>query len=265
MLKNYVSKINKSLTLFAFFLLAGCAGHKNFIALPEELNDQVGSTDLMVQRVEKELGAEIESSNLRQTIKTEGNIGGAIGLIGFLVDAGVEAHRKSVITNALKDVQHVFNTLNIQEKINNTLAKAMKKHKWIHLQNTFTVEEMNSFDLEKRLLSSNKDVTALAKVKLGFNSALDSFTAQLEVTFYPTGGSVKGIVKPEDITDKPIMRFKTFASETLDNASEEVEENGKVWSENNAKKFRDGLDNVLKTLSVRMDQFLSSPCSIAAD
>lgn len=98
-------KINKVIASFLSFaiVLSGCASRKEFVALPDSVQKEIGSTEVYAEECQKALIADIESSNISTYA------GG--GLLFALVDCAIMAHREGCANDALREIQSDFTKL----------------------------------------------------------------------------------------------------------------------------------------------------------
>lgn len=246
-------KISKILLLSSLCALvfSGCASRKYIVALPESVQKQISSTDVYLDECDKKVRADIESSNISTYV------GG--GLLIALVDCAIMAHRESSAENALEDVQKVAATFNFQEKFSNRLSHSLQNTNWLHVQRINHVAGLKYEEYQEIFKKANTDCVLVSKFFYKLNPQFNVMTGTLFLTLYPTSQKLKNLVKTEDPSETPIFNFHISATEALPQAGHEMEENAKLWAQNNGSHLRSALENILNQIFVRLDKILQNP------
>ncbi|MCE3230417.1 MAG: hypothetical protein K0R52_345 [Alphaproteobacteria bacterium] len=243
----------KNITLISFctIVLAGCATQKNIVSLPDKIQREIGSTDVYLEECAKKMKADIESSNLSTYS------GG--GLLVALVDCAVMTHRENCADEALVDIQKEIQGFNFQEKFQDRLTQKLKNTNWLHVQRVNHITGINDEAHQEIFKKANTDCILTSKFIYKLNPQFNVLTGTLFLTLYPTSNKLKKIVNTENPLETPIFKLHIAATEKLAQPGEEIQENAKVWAQNNGSKLKQALENILNQVFVRLETMLRTP------
>ncbi len=245
-------KISKNLILFPLCALvfSGCATRKEIVSLPEKVQKEIGSTEVYLEECEKKMNADIESSNL----------GARSGHLFFtLVDCAVMAHREGCADEALVDIQKEIQGFNFQEKFRDRLTQKLKDTNWLHVQRVNHITGINDEAHQEIFQKANTDCVLTSKFIYKLNPQFNVLTGTLFLTLYPTSSKLKKMVNAENPLETPIFKFHIAATEKLPQPKEEIQENAKLWSQNNGSHLKQSLENILNQVFIKLDQILKNP------
>lgn len=232
-------------------VFSGCATRKEIVSLPEKVQKEIGSTDVYLEECEKKMKADIESSNLSTYS------GG--GMLVALVDCAIMAHRENCADDALVDVQKEVATFNFQEKFRNRLSHTLQNTNWLHVQRINHITGINDEAHQEIFKKANTDCVLTSKFIYKLNPQFNVITGTLFLTLYPTSEKIKKMVNAENPLETPIFKFHVSATEALPQAGQDIEENAKLWAQNNGSQLRRALENILNQVFVRLDNVLKNP------
>lgn len=245
-------KISKNLILclLCALVFSGCATRKEIVSLPEKVQKEIASTEVYLEECEKKMKADIESSNL----------GTRTGHIFFtLVDCAVTAHRESCSDDALVDIQKEVATFNFQEKFKNRLSHTLQNTNWLHVQRINHITGINDEAHQEIFKKANTDGVLTSKFIYKLNPQFNVMTGTLFITLYPTSEKIKKMVNAENPLETPIFKVHVSATEALPQAGQDIQENAKLWSQNNGSQLRRALENILNQVFIKLDQVLKNP------
>jgi hypothetical protein len=263
-------KINtKSATLVLISLtLSGC-GECPFVAMPEELLDQISSSNTYVVEPPQKLAISIDNSNI-STLQTSsgGLIGSIFNLTTSIVEAGVNSARKADANKALEEAHKGYEHPLIRQKLLDAIKVSINNTKWLHSQKIEEFikpseeTELSDNTKENLLKASNEDATMICTVEFQFNPQIDVLTGTLFVTLYPTSERLLKIVNSEKPLKKPILKFRVTATYKLAQSNEDININGKAWSENNCAVLNQALSEIITKIASELETSLKDPSAV---
>ena len=245
--------IIKNVTLISLCALVviGCATRREVVSLPEKLQKEIGSTDVYLEECEKKMKADIESSNLSTYS------GG--GLLIALVDCAVMAHRENCADEALVDIQKEIQGFNFQERFRDRLTQKLKNTSWLHVRQVNHITGINDETHQEIFKKANTDCVLTSKFLYKLNPQFNVLTGTFFLTLYPTSPKLKKMVNTENPLETPIFKFHVAATEKLPEPKEEIQENAKLWSQNNGLPLKHALENILNQVFIKLDKMLQTP------
>lgn len=238
-------------------VLSNCSAQREFVSLPPSLQQEIGSTDIYAEECQKKLQADIESSNI--------NTYAGGGLLFALVDCAIMAHRENSANEAMAEIQKDFEATNIQEKFKTRLISTFKQTNWLHVSQVNFLKELNKTTQEEILKKAQTDSVLVSRLIYKFNPALDTLKGTLYVTLYPTSVKLKKMVNAETPQEKPIFNFKVSAAKALPKAGKNMEENAKIWAQNEGKLLKSALEETFQQVFMNTEKILKDPTHLPED
>lgn len=257
-LKEIKMKNFKSAFLVASIglILSNCSTPPECVSLPEGIKNKIGSTDIYVEEFQKNLDADIESSHLSMYS------GG--GLLFAVADAVIMDHRKDCANNAISEIQKDFKESHIQEKFKSKLSSTFRKTDWLFVNQIHFVKNMNDEKQEEVLKKGNTDGVIIAKLQYKFNPNFDTLRGTLSVSLYPTSIKLKEMIK-EEMHSKPTMNFNVSATKTLISSGKGLEENAKIWAQDQGWFLQNALEELLEQICMNTEKVLKDPTHLPGD
>jgi len=184
------------------------------------------------------------------------------GLIPALIDGIRTANRASAAAEALQCVDHEMKNFDFQQKFNTRMANLLKDTKWLNVKQINNTKYKKNEELEVILQKENSDCILVSSFKYYMNPKMDVMTGTAHIALYPTSQKFKKMFKVEKPIEKPIFRFKASATEKLPAPKEEIEDNAKMWAQNNGELLKKGLDAILHQVFIKAKIILENPDSL---
>lgn len=248
MLKN----IQNLFLIIIVLVLTNCS-QPQFIAMPEELKDNIKTSEAHYEKPQDKIYALVESTNISSLHNS---------LLFSLVEGIADAVKISNVEKSLEPIQAFYNQPDVDLKLRTAIHAALKNTPWLHLTKLTVAESIESKNLEIVLTNTISDVTMVIEPDLKLNPRFDVMTGTLFVTIYPASTAIKaklGVKTPKEALERPIYKTKVMASYELPHFTEEIDQNAIKWTENNGKLFLEGLDKVIRSLGVQLEGALKNP------
>lgn len=251
-MSRYIMSYKQLITVsLSAFVLANCAGKQDFVPLPEVMQKSIGSTQAYIQEPQKEMRADIESSNISSAT------GG--GLLVALIDCGVMAYREGKANDAMVDIQRALKDYNFQENLNGKLEHTLRSTDWLKLKQIKYVKEINDQTMAAAVKRGTSDVLLTSQFIYKLNPDFTVLTGTLYLTLYPVSAPFKKLAQTEEPLSKPIFKMHVSATSSLPSRHKSMEENGKIWAENNGESMKKALDTVINQVMTNLTQTLKHP------
>ena len=246
-------KISQNLVLISLctIVFSGCAAKREIVSLPESVQKEIKSTDVYIEECEKKVKADIETSNI-------GTYGGG-GLLLALVDCAVMSHRDNCADDALTCVQNDVATFDFQEKFSKKIERKLQDTNWLHAQKINHITGINDEAHQEIFKKTNTDCVLTSKFISNLNPQLNVLRGTLYLTLYPTSEKIKKMVNATDSLETPIFKFHIAATQSLPEATKEIEENAKLWAQNNGALLKQSLENIFNQVFDNLDKILNAP------
>lgn len=245
--------IMKKLSMVAMLLVLANCSKPQFIALPEELKDEIKSSDAHYEKTQDKMYALVESTNISALNDS---------LLFKLTEIIADSVKTNSAEKSLEPIQAYFKQQDVELKIRTALHTALKNTPWLHLTKLSVANSIQSKDLEVIITNTAADVAIILEADLKLNPRFDVLTGTIFLTMLPASASLKarlGVKDAKEAIDKPIYKTKVMATFELPNFTEEIDENAAKWTENNGKLFLEGLDKVIRSLGVQLESALKNP------
>lgn len=238
--------------LLAALFVKGCS-EPAFIAMPEELKDDIHSSEAFYEKVQGEVYANIESTNISALNS---------GLLFSLIEAVADGVKKSNIEKSLEPVQAHYSAARLETKLRTALHKALKNTKWLHLSELKAAGSIEPDAFKALLNKSTKDVVVVTEFDLRLNPRLDVLTGTLFVGIYPAKAKMKEKLGVKDVKEKAIYKTKLMATSSLEHFTEDADQNASKWAANQGAALWKGIDKVVTGIGSQLEEALKNPCTV---
>lgn len=248
MLKNI-----KNLSFVVMTLALANCSQPAFIAMPEELKDNITSSEAHYEKAQDKMYALVESTNISA-------LNG--GLLFALVEGIADSVKKNDAEKSLEPIQAFYSQPNVDLKLRTAIQTALQNTPWLRLTKLSVAESIESKNLEIVLTNTTADVAIIIEPDLKLNPRFDVMTGTLFVTIYPASPALKAklnVTTAKEALDKPIYKTKVMATYELPYFTEEISANVTKWTENNGRLFLEGIDKVIRSLGVQLEGAIKNP------
>lgn len=213
----------------AIFCLSACAPAR-MIPLSPEKQASIVSSQVLVERKEEKIQFQINGSNA----------GASFGLLGALIDAGVQSAQKSKAENRGAEIREALKAYDYEEEAKKKFEAGAAGVAWLKAR---SVEMEDTKEIESLI---SQDAGMVAKLSLSPSMTPNFSQLQLVTVFE---------LHADDGSKKPIYRV-TF-NDVLDELTPagKANENAETWSEEGAKRL---LGSLKAGVSAAVDKVLSA-------
>jgi hypothetical protein len=246
-------KTLKTLSIATAVLTLTNCSQPTFIALPEELKDNITSSEAYYEKAQDKMYAQVESSNITA-------LNG--GLLFILAESIADSVKENNAEKSLEPLQKFFKQADTDLKLRSAIQNALKSTAWLHVSKVSQAGSIESKDIELIVTNSGTDAVVVLEPDLRLNPRFDVLTGTLFLTVYPSGAALKaklGVNTAKEALNKPIYKTKVMATFELPHFTEDVDQNAAKWAEFNGKYFIEGLDKVIKSLGAQLEAALKNP------
>jgi hypothetical protein len=246
---NIIKNLSISLIILA---LANCS-KPQFISLPEELKDDIKSSEAHYEQAQHKIYALVESTNISAL---------SSGLLFVIAESIADSVKKNNVDKSLEPIQTFYKQQDVDVKLKTAIHAALKNTPWLHLTKLSMATSLESNNLEAIITNTTADVAVIVEADLKLNPRFDVLSGTLFLTVVPASAKLKtklGIKEAKDALEKPIYKTKVMATFELPHFTEDIDENATKWTENDGKLFLDGLDKVIRSLGVQLENALRNP------
>ncbi len=163
------------LWVIALFFVGGCSTPTN-IPMQKGGMDFLNDAHLIILPTQKEIGAEIEKSNVARW--------GGGGLILALIDVAIENSRKNDAKEAITPIKAILDGFNFGEKIKAALETKLQSLPWIKIAPVEVVYEMEENFVEKQFQMETKDSLIIIDPSFNLTPNFSGFKAQTLLWMY---------------------------------------------------------------------------------
>ena len=255
-----MKNLNKLLLIsLCITALTNCSSvrEKDFVSLPDKLQNEVKSTDAYVQETANVMHADIESSNI--TTYTGG------GLLFAFVDMAVMSHREDKAKEAMGCVQKELDSFNVHQKVQEKFAHSLKYAKWMNVSAINYLKQIDEKTKEELIKNGKGDAILLTNFSYKLNPQMDVLTGTIYLAQYPTSERLKSLVKIEDPYKTPIFKVNISATETLPQKGENIEENARLWAQNNGDLLKKSLERIIERTFRDLNVALENPTHVIGE
>lgn len=246
---NILKKVSMVVMLLA---LANCA-KPQFIALPEELKDDIKSSDAHYEKTQDKIYALVESTNISALSNH---------WLFAITETIADSVKKNNVEKSIEPIQAYFKQQDVDLRMRTAIHTALKNTPWLHLTKLSVANSIEDKNLEIILTNTAADIAVIVEADLKLNPRFDVLTGTLFLTALPASATLKtklGIKEAKDALEKPIYKTKVMATFELPHFTEDIDENAVKWTENNGKLFLEGLEKVIRSLGAQLESALKNP------
>jgi hypothetical protein len=223
--------------LLPVLILGACAGIPPHEALPDAARDKISSTEVVLPIKQREIYVFVPNS-------TAGAASGG-GLIGALVDAGINDIRTSKAEAAVKPLRDALVDFDFDKILRDDVKTSLSQVSWIHGDNTRVIKEVTNDNLDKVLDASKSDAVLFVAADYHLSNDSDEFFITAGVSLFPINDALKAIKaggkSPKSSLTNSLyhnsLAFKTKAP----NATSDRDQNIATWSKSNGAAMRAAL------------------------
>lgn len=230
---------------------SGCATKKEIVSLPETVQKEISSTEVYIKECDKQIKADVEKSNI--STYTGG------GLVFALVDGAVMSYREDCADEALVNLQKEVAKFEFQEKFRDRLSHSLQNTNWLHVQRVNFLTDINDEVHQEIFRKANTDCVLTSKFIYKLNPQFNVMTGTLFLTLYPTSEKMRRMVSAENPLERPIFQYNISATESLPQAQEDIQENAKLWAQNNGFQAKRALESILNQVFHKLEMTLKTP------
>ena len=208
------------------------------IPLAPSSQASVGSTDLVMPIAQSEIYVVVPASNVSAAT------GG--GLLGALIDAGVDSSRTKKAQAAIKPLRDAVVDLDIDTILRDDLKASLSTVNWLHVNGARVVKTATPASLDQTITDSKEG--AVLVVSVDYHLSVDASTLEIVVSanMYANNAALTA-VKPKggrgaksDISNAIYRNTVTYKA-TVANATGDRDHNIAAWAANNGEPLRAAL------------------------
>ena len=231
-------------------ILAGCSAKKDFVNLPDNVRSQITNTQGLLIEPSKTIAAEIETSQISSYT------GG--GLLFALVDCAIMDHRQDRANDVMKELQKDFESYNLRDKLKDKIHTSLAQAQWLHANSLDYTTELDKNALKEIIKNTKSDCVLVSQFIYSMSPQFDGLSGRLYVTLYPSSDKIKKSIDSTDL-ETPIYKFNVFHSEKLPQATTCLEENSKIWVQNEGYYLKNTLDKIVDQIIIKLNEALQNP------
>lgn len=208
--------------------------------LPAAARTQLATTDVVVPIGQSEIYIYVPPS--QAAMYTGG------GLIGALIQAGVDSNNASTAEEAIKPLRNALLDYNFDDNIRGQLQSELSKAQWLNAGNYKIVKEVTTDNLDRLLVASTSSGVLFATTNYNLNWSSDAVTVNITPHLFPKTAELSALVqKPEKSGPKTssvnaIYRNVLSFRDRAPNVTDVRETNMKIWEANSAAAMRTSLN-----------------------
>ena len=258
-IKFNIEKLKLGIILLVCMLAVGCAGTKNFLALPDAAKQQIKSSKFVLVHSQDELNAAVNKSNMSRAT------GG--GLLFVLIDAAVTNKRANETENLLAPIRSELINFDMDKEIKQAILPVVSSTPWLYAQNIsdITIAHGNYPDIVKQIsndATNNKDVVGVFSSVYILNANFT--TLEVAVEFYPLSPNLKNLQeystkKKKQNQPLPIYKINLVYNKNIETKTNNAKENAKLWAANNGQAIKNALQEAVTKISLQLNKNLQNP------
>jgi len=227
---KFVCKIT---ILPVLLMLSACSTLPPHNYFSDEALNKIDTIDLYITIPQKELQADITSSN------TTAAAGG--GLLFALVDLAVENSRASTAEELIEPIRNSLLDLNFNEMFKQKLEEGLKDESWTKISKTILNNEVSVNQTSNDFKSSSADAIFYINAAYSLSADFSNITAKAELFVVPRNKSLRIFSEKPDSTgarkspwnkNNNIFRDNLVVVETFSGSVQKIETNAELLAKN---------------------------------
>jgi hypothetical protein len=236
------------LTAFlAVFLLAGCATIPPHEALPATAQEQIASTDVVFPIQQSEIYVFVPNSNV--AVATGG------GLLGALIDAGINSVRTSNAETAVKPLRDALVDYHFDAAMQAAVKSELGQIPWIHAEDYRVLRDITANSTDGALAGSKDSAVLFVTADYRLSNDGDVLDITTVASLFPKSDVLAALKKtqggsgPKTALANSIYHNTFVFEATLPGATQDRDQNIAAWSANNGAEMRNLLDQGAKAIA----------------
>lgn len=239
-------RVSPVAVLLPGLLLGACSGLPPHAALPNDAEDKIASTDVVLPIHQNEIYVYVPNSN-----------GGAVavgGILGALIDSGINDVRTTKAETAVKPLRDALVDYNFDKGLQGDLKDALAQDSFLHAEGFNVVREVTNDKLDA-VLDASKDSTVLfISVDYCLSNDGDVLDILATASLFPKDDVLKSMVKsntksPKTAPANALYRNNFVYELKLPGTTDDRDKNVAMWSADNGAAMRAALDQGAKVLA----------------
>lgn len=204
------SKFLNILALISMLGLAGCAGQPLYKPMQESVSNKVKNTSLIHVSSQQELIAEFEVS--QAGLVAAGGFGALGGLIGAMVDTGINQSRASEAEETVLPLRDILIDYDFKNEMEHSINAVFEGSKW-HQDKLILIAEDSSKALDAAIKEKETDGVISISTAYHMSPNFNDLKVMAHVNLFPNTPELKAIQK-DLYTDSRVNNPKSLISDT---------------------------------------------------
>ena len=228
----------------SFFLLAACASQPSIhLPVSNAARGDLTSTDVVMPVRQSEIYIFVPMATA----------GAGFGLIGALVDAGIDSSRTSNAETAVTPLRNAMVDYSFDNALQDQLKASLAQVAWVHAGDYSVVRDVSNDGLAKTLAASKASSVLLVVADYRLSNDGDVLLVTVQAALMPNNDQLRALVpgKRDDKTPAALANAlyrNRFVFEAHVNGTGDRNRNIAEWSANNASAARAALTMAAKKL-----------------
>lgn len=205
----------------------------------------------------------IRQSEIYVFVPTEQG-GASHGLIGVLIDAGIDAVRTSKAETAVAPLRNAMVDFNFDTALQAELKNSLAKIEWLHPVNFQIEHDVSDQGIERTLTDSKTASVLFVIADYHLSNDGDVLLASFDAALMPNNDQLRALIPGKRDTKRPIARENAlyqnrFAFEAHVSGTDDRDRNIAEWSANNAAAARAALEMATRKFADMLKEDLQRP------
>lgn len=229
-------------------LLAGCSTPATHIPLKEDIKTKIKSSDVVFVHTQTQLQETYEPSKASKYL-----LG---GLIPGLIDAHVNGERAEEAQKIATPIHTVMANVDMDSKSQQTIISVIERSSWLGNCRRDYLSKYDKDMFKQKVDKTDRDVVLFVNCGYVLTPKFDALQGAVVLEMFP---SSKFSAIKDGSSDVLIYRTLVVSKQPLPGASDNIETNVKLWSQNNGLLIKRALDAVIVDLASKLTAELSTP------
>jgi hypothetical protein len=223
--------------------------------MPPAAKDRIASTEVVLPVKQSEIYVYVPASNVSAAT------GG--GLIGALVDVGVDAVRTSKAEDAVKPLRASMSDYSFDRVMQSDMQHALANLAWLHTDNVHVLKEVSDETMDRALAASKDSAVLFASADYQLSNDADVLTVTMNAGLFPNSDALRALKQGKTSSTKTALANSLYHNKIsfeyrAPNATSDRDANIAHWSADNGAAMRRALDTSLAKLAWLLTQDLQS-------